>query len=360
MIVAPAPRRALPRSISRLALLLGVACGQEPSPPASPASPASPVAGAASLAPGPCPTGMVLISPPAEPFTLGMQGQPYGIVETAHLTVVDAPEAGCGAAIAGTPGALTCWVQTNLTDPVVAPHPVRLAPYCIDAYPFPGEGADYTLDGMTAWDTQKLAELLASGRYGSRRLCTYSELEAAVAGPRGNRRFVYGDRPDPARCPDGARIGADPGCRNEETGVHEYGAVMSHWVVADPDFVQHACPSPPCTAAGNHPLLPGALLVAGGTARAQTRQAPLTPHTWHDHGEPNPVGCDQMGWDDQPVICADPDPRYATRPLPAPLDRGEAGWAALIEVARQERSVTAFLEAGLGVEVCDEPLPEAR
>ena len=324
-------------------LLLGAACTAAPAPVVPPVTAAG------------CPPGMVAVS--GGSGVLGMKGQPYGIVATAHLEKVEAPERGCAAAVAGTPGALTCWVQTNLVDPVVGLHPVTVAPFCIESHPFPGPGAAYTRDGMTAWDAARLQALLGTGRYGPRRLCTFSELEAAVAGLGANQRFVYGDAPDPARCPDRSPIGADPACRNPETGVFEYGAVNSHWVVADADFVAAACPSPPCAAAGGHPLRAGMLIVAGGTARAQTRQAPLTPHTWHDHGEPNPTGCDQMGWDDQPVICADPDPRYVTGPVPPALVETEAAWATLVALARQTGSMTATLEAGLGEEVCDEEVP---
>ena len=322
-----------------LALLL--ACGAPP--------PLDPVTAAG------CPPGMVALA--GGSGTIGMKGQPYGIVATAHLAKVEAPEQGCPAALAGTPGALTCWVQTNLVDPVVGLHPVTLAPYCVEAHPFPGPGAAYTADGMTAWDAARLQELLATGDYGPRRLCTASELEAAIAGLAENRRFVYGDQPDPARCPASAPIGADPRCQNEQTGVHEYGAVMSHWVVADPDFVAAACDTPPCLAAGNHPLTAGMFIVLGGTARAQTRQAPLTPHTWHDHGEPNPVGCDQMGWDDQVAICASPDPRYVIGPVAPELEAAERRWAALVATARQTGRMTAMLEEGLDAEVCDEALP---
>ena len=232
-------------------------------PPAQPASPDAP-----------CPPGMVLVDPTG---TVGMVGWPYGIVATAHLDKVEAPEADCPAALAAADGASACWVQTDLVDPVLAPRAIAGAPFCIERHPFPGKGARYSADGMTTWDAAQLDELLASGKVGPRRLCTFTELQAAVAGPKANRRFVYGDTAIEMRCgmagPLGTEppIGSDPTCSNPETGVHEYGAVHSHWVRADADFVAHACDAPPCAAAGDRPLVVGHLVVAGGTGRAAPR-----------------------------------------------------------------------------------------
>ena len=350
-----------------LALLL--ACGGAEAPPPAPPPPPPPVAvGAPAPQPAPiaaevaeapvpdgaaCPPGMVRVRGEG---TLGMRADAYAIVETAHLDLVDQPEAGCPVALARHPDPAACWVQTDLVDPVVPPHPVSVD-VCIERAPFPGEGARYTRDGMTPWDVQHLGELLTSGRYGTRRLCTFSELQAAVAGPRSNRRFVYGDRHEAGRCGDEAGvIGAAPGCTNPETGVSDYGAVLSHWVVADPTFVAAACPQPPCLGAGHKPLQVGQLVVAGGTGRLQTRQAPLTPHTWHDHGEPVAEGCDAMGHDDQPVICARPALRYAD-PADPVVAAEEAAWDALVDTARRTRSMTATLEAGLGRPVCPPAAP---
>ena len=296
-----------------------------------------------------CPTGMVRVRGSA---TLGMSTDVYARVETAHLSVVDAPEASCPEALAAHPDPAACWVQTDLSDPVVAPHRVTVD-VCIDRVPFPGAGVPYTSDGMTPWDAQHLGELLATGRYNTRRLCSFSEFQAAVAGLKSNHRFVYGDRHEPGRCGgESDAVAARSACANPETGVHDYAAVLSHWVVADAAFVASACASPPCRGAGNKPLEAGHLVVAGGTGRLQTRQAPLTPHTWHDHGQPDPLGCDVLGHDDQPVICAEPDARYlapdeATR-------RGEDAWMALVDVTRRTGRVTSLLEAGLGRSVCPE------
>ncbi len=297
-----------------------------------------------------CPPGMVMVGGEG---TLGLEPAAFAVVETAGRAVVEAPEAECPAARAARSESIACWVQTDEVDPVLRPRPVQVAPFCIDPFPFPGEGAAWTTDGMTAWDARAFDKLLSTGRFGSRRMCTMTEFQAAVAGLEGNRPFLYGSPHDPARCPADGDIGADPGCANPETGVHDYAAVRSHWVKADVDFILHACDAPPCRGAGRRPLIEGHYVVAGGTARLQTRQAPLTPHTWHDHGVPNPVGCDDMGHDDQVVVCADPAPGYGGWFGPRE-DRAtqEAAWAGLVSLARGAGSMTRVLEEGLGEPVC--------
>ena len=288
---------------------------------------------------GACPEGMVLVGGSGE---LGMRGQPYGIVPTAHLAKVDAPERGCPEAIASTPGATACWVQTDLVDPVIPVHRVDVEPFCIEAYPFPGRGHRYTEDGLSVWGVHKLDEMLKSGRFGGRRLCTTTEFQAAVAGLVGNNRFVYGNEFVEGRCKAGV-IGERAECRNQETGVWEYGAVHSHWTKADQTFVARACPSPPCLGAGNRPLAVGAYVVAGGTERAQTRQAPHTPHTWHDHGEATVDGCGFKGWDDQPVICADPGPDSS---------QAAAAWGAFVREAQATGSMQEAISSALGAPIC--------
>ena len=300
-----------------------------------------------------CPPGMVRVSGVGR---VGMAASAYAVVRTAGRAVVEAPELECPAARAAEPETVACWVQTDEVDPVIGLRSVRSGDFCIEPYPFPGEGAAWTADGMTAWDAQALERLLATGRYGTRRLCTMTEFQLAVAGPEANRAFIYGAVQDPGRCPLDGAIGADADCMNPETGVHDYGAVRSHWVRADPAFIAHACDAPPCRGAGRRPLIEGHPIVAGGTGRVQTRQAPLTPHTWHDHGVPNPAGCDDMGHDDQAVICADLDPGYGQWRGPSgSLAAGERAWAGLVARARATGSMTATLEAGLGEPVC--PMP---
>lgn len=289
--------------------------------------------------------------------TIGLGPQRYGTVSTRPGEA--APETRCSTALSAISDPVACWIQTDLIDPVVAPRAVTVGPVCVDMHPFPGAAAPYTLDGMTTWDATQLQRLLATRALGGRRLCTMTEFQAAVAGLRSNRPIVYGDQHNPERCPAGVPIGTDPACRNPETGVHEYGAVHSHWVVADPDFVAHACPTPPCRGAGRRLLQPGALIVAGGTGRLQTRQAPLTPHTWHDHGTPTPDGCDDMGHDDQPILCADPNPSWADPP--AALLAEDAAWQDLLVISRDTGRMTPMLSAGLGEDVCppDRAGPEA-
>jgi len=282
---------------------------------------------------------MVLISGEA---TVGMRGQPYGVVETAHLDKVDAPEKGCEEAVRNTPGATACWVQTDLVDPVLAPRSVKLASFCIEQFPFPGAGSAYSEDGLNVWTASQLNEMLKSGQFGRRRLCTASEFQVAVAGPKTNQRFVYGDEFTEGRC-DGDTIGFDRRCRNSETGVHEYAAVHSHWTIADKAFVDSACRQEACLAAGNRPLRVGMYVVMGGTKRAQTRQAPHTPHTWHDHGDPTQDACGFVGWDDQPAICADP----------GMVDVGpESAWTNFVAKVRSTRSMTTALQAVTGKSIC--------
>lgn len=312
----------------------------------------------ASLPAAPCPPGMVLVQGSGE---VGMRGQPYGFVDIAGLARVDRPEAGCPAAVAASEGAVTCWVRTDEVDPVLPPRPVQVEPYCIEAWPFPGPGVAYTQDGLTPWGAARLGEALGSGRYGQRRLCSMTELQAAVAGLQSNRRFVYGDDAPGARCGQDSMerpvIGADPACRNPETGVRDYGAVLSHWVLADQAFLDHACTPEGggCRGAGGRTIQPGWLVVGGGTRRVLTRQAPLTPHTWHDHGEPSPDAClGELVWDDQPVVCADPDPAWLQGEASWTAERKtqEDAWRDLVRVARTTGSMAAVLERALGPQWC--------
>ena len=293
---------------------------------------------------------MVLVEGTGE---IGLAPGAFAIVSTANHS--SAPELACPAAETayfeanGRPP-LSCWVQTDLVDPVLAPRLVQIPPVCVDRYPFPGSGAAYTRDGMTAWEALRLQELFGQGGLGGRRLCTASELQAAVAGLSDNRPVLTGDVWDFWACPPEGPIGASPTCTNSATGVFDYFSVHAHWVTADAAFVAAACPQPPCKAAGNRPLRPGMFLVLGGTGRNQTRQAPHTPHTWHDHGAPTAAGCDQMGHDDQPAICADPDEGWVK--ADPRLLAEEARYQTLLSVARTTGSMNQFLEAGLGRPLC--------
>ena len=294
-----------------------------------------------------CPPGMVLVQGSGR---IGLDPGRYAIVSTAGRASVIDPQAECPGALAAHPDPIACWIQTDLVDPVLRPREVSVAPFCVDQLPFPGAGASYTADGMTAWDANILQDVLARGDLGGRRLCTATELQTAVAGPAGNRPIVYGSRHASDRCPDSSTIGLDSDCHNPETGVYEYGAVHSHWVIADEPFVAAACDAPPCKAAGNRRLTSGMFIVLGGTGRRQTRQAPLTPHTWHDHGNPSPTGCDAMGHDDQPAICADPSAGWGRHD--AALIDAETRWRALVRVARETGRMDRMLDAAVGGRAC--------
>ena len=336
-------------------MALAIACNTPPAPPqpveqsSAAAVPSVPFVAPVSERGRDCPPGMVRV---AGTGRVGMRGNPYGVVQTAHMQRVDAPERLCGDAVASTEGASACWVQTDLVDPLLRPRDVALTDFCIERFPFPGPGAQYPADGMTAGTVAVLDEMLKTGRFGPRRLCLASEYQLAVAGPKGNARFVYGDVAVPQRCKAGALIGSDASCVNSETGVAEYGAIHSHWVRADAAFVASACDAPPCNGAGNRPLQVGSFVVMGGTDRVQTRQAPLTPHTWHDHGEPADVGCGDEGWDDQVVICADLTPAYSETKWGGSLASAEAAWAEVVDTVRKHSRVTAGLAQGLGRSVC--------
>lgn len=286
-----------------------------------------------------CPSGMVLLSGAGD---IGMRGQPYGIVHTAHLESVVAPEKGCDAAVKGTPGSSACWVQTDLVDPVLPVRRMEMESFCMEAFPFPGQGSTYAKDGLNVWTAQKMQSLFRTGRFGKRRLCTASEFQFAVAGPVANRRFIYGDVYTAGRCA-GDVIGDDLHCKNPETGVYEYGAVHSHWTTADAEFVEFACASTGCNAAGNRKLVPGMLVVMGGTGRSQTRQAPLTPHTWHDHGEATQDACGFHGWDDQLAVCADPGSDTVAE---------AKAWGHFVDTVNTTGSLTSALSDAHGAPVC--------
>lgn len=335
-----------------LVSLISLAGACEPDPPETWPWPASR-----------CPPGMVFVAEGT--YTTGMEPPlPYAVVDTTRMERVEAPEQHCDAALARSPHTSVCWIQTDFHDPVVTAHQVQVEGYCMERHPFPGKGVPYPDDGLTTWDAMLFDELLSSGRFGPRRLCTYTEYELAVAGPSRNLRFIYGDEPDRERCPrdEDTPIGTHPRCRNPETGVHEYGAVIGQWVHLDEQLAAWACGRPEgCRASGGARLdarkpdgsfaMP--YIVAGGTHRLQTRQAPFTPHTYHDHGQVSgPEGCDDWGWDDGVAVCAEPDPRYRTcveRPDSADCEalwRQERAWSELLEHCRGVR-MTACLSWGI-------------
>ncbi len=320
-----------------------------------------------------CPPGTTWI--PAGTYQTGMRPpMPYGVVDTTQMERVENPQQHCEKAIATTPGASACWVQTDLADPIVTLHEATVEGYCMSLRPFPDSGP-YPRDGLTTWDAQQFDRLLASGAYGSRRMCTYTEYEIAVSGPKSNLRFLYGNEADPSKCADSAEvlIGSRPECQNPETKLLDHGAVISQWVHLDEQIVAWACgEGQPCKASGGARLdarnADGSLsmryVVAGGTHRTQTRQAPYTPHTFHDHGQPSgSEGCDTWGWDDGATVCANPDPRYlacAENPQLSQceeLRKWESSWSELLNFC-QGRRMTDCLNHGLSqvtgspVDVC--------
>lgn len=318
-----------------------------------------------------------MVHVPGGTYTTGMEAPlPYAAVDTTKMAVVEAPEQFCPEALAGSPDTTVCWIQTDLRDPVVLAHEVTVDGYCMEVLPFPGQGP-YPPDGMTTYDASRFEELLATGAFGPRRMCGYTEYELAVAGPTMNHRYVYGNEPDPKLCPssEDQPIGSHPGCRSPETGLGEYGAVISQWVLNDEELVAWACQRPEgCPASGGARLdernedggFKTRFVVAGGTRRIQTRQAPFTPHTYHDHGQVSGAGgCDAWGWDDGPAVCATPDERY-TRCHQDPTGLGcralqaqEQAWQGLLSSCRGKH-MTECLSRGLSavtgesVNVCPE------
>ena len=125
--------------------------------------------------------------------------------------------------------------------------------------------------------------------------------------------------------------------------MYEYAAIHSHWAIADEPFVRDLCAADVCNAAGNRRLQAGMFVVMGGTKRFQTRQAPVTPHTWHDHGEPSPDACSYDGWDDQLVVCADPRPSSPS---------AEQAWSQFRQVAIETKSLTRALSSAAGQKIC--------
>jgi hypothetical protein len=297
-------------------------------------------------------------------YTTGMASPlPYAVVDTTKMAVVDAPENQCPDAIESNPGTTVCWIQTDLHDPVVTLHDVTVSGYCMEPRPFPGDGP-YPPDGMTTYDASRFDELLSTGAFGPRRMCGYTEYEIAVAGPTTNHRYVYGNDPAPERCAarEDESIGSHPTCGSEASGMYEYGAVISQWVLNDDQLTGWACGRPQgCPASGGAQLderhadggYKTRYIVAGGTRRMQTRQAPYTPHTYHDHGQVSGAGgCDIWGWDDGPAVCATPDDRYQRCPDDPEgpgcreLQAQEFAWSGLVDFCRG-KYMTECLSRGL-------------
>ncbi len=116
---------------------------------------------------------------------------------------------------------------------VVLAREMTLDAFCVDAFPFPGEGRAWTSDALD-WDGV-MAFQVAISAYG-RRLCTVAELMHAAAGPE-NWRYPY-DRLDfrdgkcePGDVTPGDPIGSYPDCVSPY-GVRDF-MVRSTWAVLD-------------------------------------------------------------------------------------------------------------------------------
>ncbi len=169
---------------------------------------------------------------------------------------------------------------------------IALEPYCIDAYPFPGQrGDDYPVDGLAfrmlpAWD-----ELLQD--YG-RRLCTPEELLWASTSGATNLPFAAGAERSMLCEPfwDWERMspfGSYPACVSP-WGLYEFN-VFSSWASA----------SAAIDAVRGEPH-PKPYDVVGGTNRDDTYYDP-TNFGIHSHGME-----DFPYFDDQLRVCADPGP----------------------------------------------------
>lgn len=109
-------------------------------------------------------------------------------------------------------------------DTLVVPRQsLEVQPFCIATHPFPGSGAAWPSEGLSAGQMPAFeAHVGALGR----RSCTVAELLRAAGGPE-NREQAQ----DPASCEPNdhtpGAIGAYAGCHTPE-GVHDLG-VRSHW-----------------------------------------------------------------------------------------------------------------------------------
>jgi hypothetical protein len=169
------------------------------------------------------------------------------------------------------------------------PDRVRVEPYCVAEFPFPGiEGAHWMEDGLAAGDLWLWENLLKE--YG-RRFCTLEELVWARASGERNFGFVHGNSRGNSCDPEATSelmspIGSFEGCVNE-LGVADVG-VSSSWAVSSREVD---------VSRGAHWYRP--FVVVGGTARTDTFYAPdnFGIHA-HDPGNP-------PFFDDQLRVCAD-------------------------------------------------------
>ena len=206
-----------------------------------------------------------------------------------------------------------------------------LEPYCIGAFPLPGQlGDDYLSDGLNVGQAEGLDELLTA--YG-RRVCTVSELLFAAAGP-DNLRYPYGPDYDASACGTEAffppPLGARPDCVSP-SGARDFG-VRSSWAFLDADAYDAVAPT---IVDGED--IPSAYAVYGGTAQRDTFFAPSN------------FGIHFYGPDDYSAEV----PAYVTDDVRVCADLGtldsetEAEWAAFVSELAAGGTYRAALGAGL-------------
>ena len=172
--------------------------------------------------------------------------------------------------------------------------------FCIDQYPFPGEGQPWTSDELD-WDAVERWNT-AVGAYG-RRLCTVAELMHAAAGSSNWRypydRFNYRDGVcEPSDLTPSAPIGSFPECESP-FGVRDF-MVRSTWAVLDE---QAGAAIREYYATDTGVLIPGGgqYAVWGGSAQQGTFYAPNN-YGLHFYGPGDPGyinesvrGCAELG-----------------------------------------------------------------
>ena len=214
-------------------------------------------------------------------------------------------------------------LQERYAGQVVLERQMTLEAFCIDRYPFPGEGYQWTDDPLD-WSAVEAFEAHVSG-YG-RRLCTVAELMAAAGGPENWRypydRLAYREgKCEPADLTPTDPIGSFPDCESP-TGVRDF-MVRSAWAVLDEqageDILAYYM-----TDTGS--LIPGGghYAVWGGSASQDTFYAPNN-YGLHFYGPGDP------GYVNESVrTCAS---------LGRPSAEAEADWADFVD---------AFVSSGLG------------
>jgi len=254
-------------SVCAAALLL--ACDRPASapPPAVPAPPAS----------ADCPAGMVFV-PPVEDVTLG---------ET-------------------DPGQLDA---CGCVGGVIRAAAYSVPGFCIDRFPFPGEGRPWpTLPPGGSFTWSEAEEVRARLPELGRRYCSYAEVLLASAGG-GNRRYPWGDRYED-RCEPDQRTPARPiggwsDCASPE-GIRDLG-VRTAWVTLDTRTAKTL------TAALDAPTSPGRLVLSGAHSATEEAFFARSNYGIHSHTGGYGVFADEppTGWewiDDGLRFCADPAP----------------------------------------------------